>query len=180
MRFLLHICCAPCSLTVVRTLQDMGHEVTGLYYNPNIHPVGEYLRRRDTLRQFQEQMGIKVLYKDNEYDPQIYFKEIAFREANRCFHCYRIRLERTLFIAKRGRFDAYTTSLLYSKFQKHDVIADLGRDLAGGGQVGFFYHDFREGWKEGIEQSKAMGMYRQDYCGCLYSDFERRKKLLSE
>ncbi len=175
-RVLLHICCAPCAVYTVQALKAEGFQVTGLFYNPNIHPAAEYVRRRDTLRQFESALGIKVIYKDAEYDPALYFREVAFREANRCFHCYRLRLEKTLFIAKRGEFDFFTTTLLYSKHQKHDEIAALARDMATGSMAKFLYRDFRTGWREGIEQSKAMGMYRQDYCGCLYSEVERRRK----
>jgi hypothetical protein len=179
-RVLAHICCGPCSITTVKTLQDEGVEVTGLFYNPNIHPLQEYLRRREGVAQAAERLGIPVIFKDNEYDPQQYFREIAWREANRCFHCYSIRLERTLSIAKRGRFDAFTSTLLYSKLQKHDVIRALGQDMAGGGAVAFLYRDFRLGWKEGIETSKAWGLYRQQYCGCLYSECERYAKELEK
>ncbi len=175
-RVLLHICCAPCAVYTVQALKAEGFQVTGLFYNPNIHPAAEYVRRRDTLRQFEAELGIRVIYKDAEYDPALYFREVAFREANRCFHCYRLRLEKTLFIAKRGEFDFFTTTLLYSKHQKHDEIAALARDMATGSKAKFLYRDFRAGWQEGIEKSKAMGMYRQDYCGCLYSEVERRRK----
>ena len=159
----------------VQALREQGVKVVGLFLNPNIHPVAEYVRRRETLRSIESELGIKVIYKDQTYDPQSWFREVAFREANRCMLCYRMRLEQTLFIARRGGFDAFSTTLLYSKRQKHDVIAGLGRDLAAGGKVGFHYADFREGWAEGIERSKALSMYRQDYCGCLYSELERRK-----
>lgn len=98
---------------------------------------------------------------------------MTFREANRCLSCYALRLERTLSIARRGKFDAFTTTLLYSKFQKHDVIQALGRDLAAGSDPDFHYQDFRTGWSQGIALSKEWGIYRQRYCGCLYSEFER-------
>ncbi|EGJ48815.1 epoxyqueuosine reductase QueH [Desulfocurvibacter africanus] len=175
-RVLLHICCAPCAVYSVQALKAEGFEVTGLFYNPNIHPAAEYIRRRDTLLQFEAELGIKVIYKDAGYDPQIWFREVTFREANRCFHCYRIRLEKTLFIAKHGRFEYFSSTLLYSTKQKHEVIAGLARDMAADGPNRFLYRDFRVGWQEGIEKSTAMGMYRQDYCGCLYSEVERRKK----
>jgi hypothetical protein len=173
-RILVHICCAPCALTTVETLREEGFEPTGLFYNPNIHPAAEYVRRRDAVKDFQNELGIDVIYKDGDYDPKLWFREVAFREDNRCFHCYRMRLERTAHIARRGGFDAFTTTLLYSKHQKHKDIAAYGRDLATE-KTGFLYRDFREGWKRGIERSKALGMYRQDYCGCLYSEVDRRK-----
>lgn len=171
-RVLLHICCGPCSITTIRTLKDQGLEVTGLFYNPNIHPLTEYAKRRDGCLEVAERLGIRVIVKDDEYAPQQWFRAVAFREDNRCFHCYALRLERTAGIARRGGFDAFTTSLLYSKFQKHDVIAGLCRDLSTP-KTRFLYHDFREGWKEGIALSKEWSIYRQQYCGCLYSENER-------
>jgi predicted adenine nucleotide alpha hydrolase (AANH) superfamily ATPase len=173
MKILVHICCGPCAITPVQALLGAGMEVVGLYYNPNIHPLREYLRRREGVAQMAERLGIPVLLKDDEYDPQAYFRAVTFRESNRCLPCYSMRLERTLSIARRGKFDAFTSTLLYSKFQKHDAIRTLGQDLATGSGVAFHYEDFRVGWSEGIAQSKEWGMYRQQYCGCLYSEFER-------
>ena len=174
---LLHICCGPCSITTIRTLQDQGVEVTGLFYNPNIHPLTEYVKRRDGCLEVAEKYGVRVIVKDDEYQPQAWFRAVAHRENNRCFHCYAMRLERTASIARRGGFDAFTSTLLYSKMQKHDEIAALGRDLETS-KARFLYHDFREGWKEGIEISKEWGIYRQQYCGCLYSENERYQREL--
>ncbi len=178
-KILLHICCGPCSITTIQSLQDQGLEVTGLYHNPNIHPLQEYLRRREGVEQVAERLGVRVLYKDSEYDPKTYFRAVAQREDNRCFYCYSMRLERTASIAGRGGFDYFTSTLLYSKFQQHEVIARLGSDL-GKGKARFWYEDFRQGWKQGIETSKDWNIYRQQYCGCLYSEFERYHKELRD
>lgn len=147
--------------------------VTGLYFNPNIHPLQEYLRRREGVAQMAERLGIQVIYKDDEYDPRTYFRAVAYREDNRCLPCYSMRLERTLSIARRGGFEAFSSTLLYSKFQNHELIRTLGLDMAQGSGVAFHYQDFREGWSEGVARSREWGMYRQQYCGCLYSEFER-------
>lgn len=179
MKILVHICCGPCAITPVRALQEAGLDVVGLYYNPNIHPLQEYLRRREGVAQVAHELGFPVIYKDDEYDPQIYFRAVTFREPNRCMVCYSLRMERTVSIARRGNFDLFTTTLLYSKFQKHESIAALGRDLAVGSGVGFHYEDFRQGWSEGIDRSKSWGVYRQQYCGCLYSEFERYQRDLT-
>ncbi len=178
-RLLLHICCGPCSITTVKTLLDQGIEVTGLFYNPNIHPLTEYVKRRDGCLEVAEKLGFNVIVKDNEYKPQQWFRDVAFREDNRCFHCYQNRLERTAQIAKKGGFDLFTTTLLYSKYQKHADIASLGRDLQSE-KTRFHYHDFREGWKDGIDISKEWGIYRQQYCGCLYSENERYQRELGK
>ncbi|MBL3583111.1 epoxyqueuosine reductase QueH [Oleidesulfovibrio alaskensis] len=172
-RVLVHACCGPCSITTMQTLLREGHEVTGLFFNPNIHPLREYLARRQGMVDVAHRLGVKVIYFDREYDPQAWMREIAFREANRCFHCYRIRLERAVSVARRGGFDMVTSTLLYSRKQQHERIAALGSDLCGDGRLRFLYRDFREGWQQGIETSKAWGIYRQQYCGCLYSETER-------
>jgi predicted adenine nucleotide alpha hydrolase (AANH) superfamily ATPase len=176
-RVLLHVCCGPCAVATVEMLRDEGFEVTGLFLNPNIHPLQEYLRRRDAALETAERMGFKLIVRDAEYDPAAYMRAVAFREANRCFHCYEMRLSRAVQIAKRGNFDAFTSTLLYSKHQKHEVIKGLCADLATG-SVPFLYRDFRAGWQRGIEESKRMGIYRQQYCGCLYSEVERYQKEL--
>lgn len=170
---LLHICCGPCAIVPVQSLQDQGFKVTGLFSNPNIHPLQEYLKRREGARQAAERLSIDVIFKDSDYDPEHYFRHIAFRENNRCLLCYQLRLERTLSIAKRGRFDFFSTTLLYSRQQKHEAVASLARDMAGNGRVRFLYQDFRPGWRQGIEVSQQWGLYRQQYCGCVYSEVER-------
>lgn len=178
-RLLLHICCGPCSITTLKSILDEGFDVTGLFYNPNIHPLTEYVKRRDGCREVAEKLGIKVIVKDDEYDPQTWFRDVVFREGNRCFHCYARRLERTAQIARKGGFDYFSTTLLYSKYQKHDDIAALCRDLQTE-KTRFYYHDFREGWREGIKTSKEWGIYRQQYCGCLYSENERYRNELEK
>jgi len=172
---LLHICCGPCALYPVERLRQEGFRVVGLFSNPNIHPLQEYLKRKQAVLAAAETLELELIVKDEDYDPQAFMRRIAFREEQRCFFCYQMRLERTLSIARRGGFDAFSTSLLYSKRQNHERIADLGQAVAGGGQTGFVYRDFRTGWQEGIERSKSLGLYRQQYCGCLLSEFERFK-----
>lgn len=179
MRILVHICCGPCAITPVSALLGAGMEVTGFYYNPNIHPLQEYLRRREGVEQVAQRLGIRVLFKDDEYDPQVYFRAVTFREANRCLPCYALRLERTVAIARRGRFEAFTSTLLYSKFQKHDQVRSLGADMAQNSGLCFHYQDFRAGWSEGVNLSREWGIYRQQYCGCLYSEFERYRTELN-
>jgi len=176
-RILLHICCGPCSIYPVSYLQRKEMEIMGLYLNPNIHPLTEYIKRKKALEEVSQKMGFKVIYKDEEYNPKTYFRQISFREENRCFYCYQMRIERTISIAVRGGFDYFSTTLLYSKFQKHQIIKQLCEDLSKN-KIKFFYHDFREGWNFGIEKSKEMGIYRQQYCGCIFSEFERYKKEL--
>lgn len=172
MKILLHICCGPCSIYPVRILREEGHDIHGYYYNPNIHPYREYIRRRDALAEWAESINLPVIYSD-DYDLREYLRRIVYREAERCRFCYSMRLEKAAFIARRGKFDALTTTLLYSKFQKHSLIEETGKAAARGKGVEFLYRDFRDGWKEGVERSKQLGMYRQQYCGCIFSEKER-------
>ncbi len=172
-RVLLHICCGPCSLYPVQDLRRQGYEVVGIFYNPNIHPLQEYLRRRHGALEAADHLGLKMIWKDDEYDPGTYLRQVAFREPKRCFLCYQMRLERTMSIAGRGNFDFFSTTLLYSIHQQHQEIVHLGRDMAGNKTLQFLDRDFRPGWKAGIEQSLELRIYRQQYCGCLYSEVER-------
>ncbi len=178
-RVLLHICCGPCSISTLETLHELGFAVTGLFYNPNIHPLTEYVKRRDGCLQVANRLGINVILKDNEYKPQEWFRDVAYREGNRCFHCYARRMERTVQIARKGKFDFFSSTLLYSKYQKHATIAQLCHDLESD-KTKFLYHDFREGWQRGIDKSRAWGIYRQQYCGCLFSENERYQKELKK
>ena len=100
-------------------------------------------------------------------------RNVAFRENDRCSFCYHDRLRSTALIAKRGNFDYFTSTLLYSKHQKHEQIRTMGVSVGKSVGVPFYYEDFRIGWKEGIESSKEMEMYRQSYCGCIYSEKQR-------
>lgn len=172
MKLLLHICCGPCAVFPVRVLRRDAVEVMGFFYPHNIHPYSECLRRRDTLRDYADRIGLKVIFQKG-YDLEGFLRSVAHREANRCTYCYHDRLRATALTARRGRFDGFTTTLLYSKFQKHELIKSIGEAVGRSVGVPFVYHDFRPGWKEGIDESKQLGLYRQAYCGCIYSEKER-------
>lgn len=172
MKVLMHICCAPCSIHPMRVLREDRLEVMGFFYRHNIHPYSECLRRQQTLQDYAERIDLKVIYPP-DYDLEGFLRNVVFRESNRCSQCYHDRLRTTALMARRGKFDAYTTTLLYSKFQKHDQIRSIGEAVGKSTGVPFYYRDFRIGWKEGVEESKRLGMYRQQYCGCIYSEKER-------
>jgi epoxyqueuosine reductase len=107
------------------------------------------------------------------YDMEEFLKSVAFREADRCYTCYSMRLNYAAKMAKDRAFDAFTTTLLYSKYQKHDLIRSIGETLAKEYGISFYYQDFRVGWSEGVRISKEKGLYRQPYCGCIYSEKDR-------
>lgn len=144
----------------------------GFFYNPNIHPFQEYRRRLEAVESFFRDRGIRLIVRD-EYDLEGFLRAVVFREENRCAYCYHRRLEATARMARRGKFDAFTTTLLQSKHQNHGMIKEIGEALGKKLGIPFYYEDFRSGWKEGIEISKEMGLYRQHYCGCIYSEKER-------
>lgn len=177
-RLLAHVCCGPCAIAPVERLQAQGVELVGVYYNPNIHPLQEYLRRRQGLVQVAVRMGFQTLYLDDEYAPQDFFHTIHGREEQRCDACYALRLNRVAALAAQLGFPAFTSTLLYSKYQRHEAIRAAGERAAETHGVEFFYQDFREDWRRGIELSKEWGVYRQQYCGCLYSEFERYRREL--
>jgi len=172
LKILLHICCAPCAIYPVKFLREQGMDVMGFFYRHNIHPYTECLKRQEALEFYAEQISLRVIYQDG-YDLEGFIQNVAFRESNRCSYCYHERLRSTALVAKRGKFDYFTSTLLYSKFQKHDTIKSMGESIGKSVGVKFYYQDFRTGWKNGIEESKNIGLYRQQYCGCIYSEKER-------
>ncbi len=175
MNILLHICCGPCAVYPVKVLGAAGHRVEGYFDNPNIHPYQEFLRRLDSLEKFAGQAQFPVIW-NKEYDIEEFFRQVAFREEERCRCCYQLRLTRTARMARDRGFKAFTSTLLYSRYQQHDLIQELARQAATEAGVDFYYEDFRRGWAEGIAQSKALGLYRQNYCGCLFSERERLQR----
>jgi predicted adenine nucleotide alpha hydrolase (AANH) superfamily ATPase len=171
-KVLLHICCAPCSIYVLRQLRNEGADVKGYFYNPNIHPYTEFLKRLTTLENFAR-ICLLPLTIDKEYDLERFLGGALEKGKDRCLFCYRIRLSKAFQAAADAGVDGVTTTLLYSKHQRHDQIKAMGEELALQTGMPFIYRDFRVGWKEGIEQSKALNMYRQPYCGCIFSEHER-------
>ncbi len=172
MKVLLHVCCANCAIYPIKTMRDEGLEVMGFFYRHNIHPYTECVKRQEALQAYAEQINLKVIYQEG-YDIEGFIQHVAFRESERCNYCYHDRLRSTALLAKRGKFDYFSSTLLYSKHQKHDLIRTMGESVGKSVGVSFLYQDYREGWKEGIECSKQMGLYRQHYCGCIYSEKER-------
>lgn len=175
MRLLLHTCCGPCSIYPVDVLRKKGMEVYGYFYNPNIHPFTEWKKRRDTLEQYANDIDLKVIF-DEGYHLEDFLRKVVHRESIRCQFCYFMRLRQAAAVAKRGKFDAFSTTLLVSPFQKHGLIKEIGEAVGKEKGISFYYEDFRPGFKEATARSKELGMYRQQYCGCIYSEKERYVK----
>ncbi len=250
MKILVHICCAPCFTYVHKALRAEGLKIVGFFYNPNIHPYQEFLRRLHCLERYTALRPVEVIY-DKEYnldkyllgalkvkydpdqellgnkavltskhqgskggfqekvemkesfqiqltprDPkssEIKSYEISDKDSEpdednghktkkrtadsdfnpRCGYCIRLRLARTAELAVKEGFDAFTTTLLESRYQPHDYIRFIGEKLGNEKNILFYYQDFRNGWKESIKISKELELYRQPYCGCIFSEYER-------
>ena len=120
-----------------------------------------------------EKQGIVRMIYQNRYDLVDFLRSVVFRESDRCRICYHRRLEAAAHVARKGKFDAFTSTLLGSRLQDHDLIKEIGSAVGKENEIPFYYADFREGWAAGRERSLNMGLYRQDYCGCIYSEKER-------
>ena len=172
MKILLHICCAPCTIYPLEAMTLLGHRVRGFFFNPNIHPYLEFTRRAATLEDFSAKAGLPVIW-DRNYNLEEFFRNVVFREADRCRFCYYQRLLATARVARGGKFDAFTSTLLYSKFQNHELIRTIAQQVVQEVGVPFYYEDFRKGWAEGANKTKKMGLYKQQYCGCVFSERDR-------
>lgn len=159
-------------------LKGQGWTAHGYFFNPNIHPYSEYRRRRETLADFAGREDWPVIFA-SEYPLEEYFRRVAYREGERCRFCYALRLRQAARVAKKGRFDAFSTTLLVSPYQKHDLVREVGEAAAADYGVPFHYEDYRSGFRDGVRRSRELGLYRQQYCGCVFSErerFERREK----
>ncbi len=175
MKVLFHICCAPCAIYPYYHMIEENMGPVGFFYNPNIHPYLEYRKRLDTLRDFAAHADMDLTISEG-YDLDAFLSRVVGKGAARCEQCYRMRLDAAATEAVKQGTPLYTSSLLYSKRQKHDLIIGVARETAVDHRIEFYYEDFRRGWREGIMESKALGLYRQQYCGCIYSEMERYGK----
>lgn len=180
-RILVHICCGPCSIIPLKKLLEGQSKVWGFFHNPNIHPYSEFKKRLESVKRLAALLSVDVIY-DEAYRPTGFIKGMkrsvspgsAYPQKDaRCRYCYSTRLEETAKAAKANGFDAFSSSLLYSRYQDHGEIRRLGVDLAEKYGIIFYYEDFRTFWQDGVDESKAAGLYRQKYCGCVYSKIER-------
>ncbi|WP_165071930.1 epoxyqueuosine reductase QueH [Desulfovibrio sp. ZJ200] len=190
---LLHVCCGPCAIMPLSRLLDEGFALTAWFMNPNIHPLTEYLRRREAAGECAARLGVDILYADETWDITAWLRAVAGRDVppSRCAFCCESRLAAAFAKARELGFAWVSTSLLYSRYQPHETIAAAGQRLTqtyaarpenseacDRGGPAFLYRDFRTDWQAGIDRSKAWGLYRQPYCGCVYSEADRYRKRL--
>lgn len=174
MRILLHTCCGPCSIYPISELRQ-DYEISALFFNPNIHPFLEFKKRRETLLSYCADQNVPVL-DSGQYGLAEFLQRVVFHEQQRCMICYSWRMEETARTASEAGFSGFSTTLLYSLYQNHEQLKKYGLALAKKYTIEFIYRDFREGWQIGIDKSRELGMYRQPYCGCIYSEQERYDK----
>lgn len=221
------MCCGPCAVAVIEQLLAEGHGVTGFFFNPNIHPLSEYMRRREGAEQVAEFYSIPIIFGDAlPYEEQVWFmreartpcassaeeagmphgalfadagngqtvnslnelppavnpvlwlRMIHGREFARCPLCWASRLRQTARYAAQHGFEGMTSSLLYSRYQDHALLKKQGASFAKTSGISFVYADYREFWQYGIDRSKELNLYRQPYCGCMLSEYERYAKKL--
>ncbi len=180
---LLHSCCAPCSSHCIEYLSEC-FSITVFYYNPNIYPEEEYWMRAKEQKHFIERFPTKnkVSFIEGQYDTKAFYDiskglEDVKEGGERCFKCYELRLRETAELAKKLNFDLFTTTLSISPMKNAEKLNEIGGRLAEEVGVGYLFSDFKkgEGFKRSTEISREYGMYRQDYCGCIFSYAERNK-----
>lgn len=187
-RLFLHSCCAPCSSYVLEYLSRY-FEITVFFYNPNISPAEEYEKRVEEIRRMIGEMEFvhPVKLVEGEYDPQVFFRMAKGMEhipegGERCFGCYRLRMEEAARLAKEGNYDYFTTTLSISPLKNAQKIYEIGEELAEIYQVSHLPSDFKKknGYKRSIELSGEYELYRQDYCGCVFSKREREENKMQK
>ena len=169
---LIHCCCAHCAAYTVDYWRQQGYEASAFWYNPNIHPYMEHQHRLEAMETLVRETGLSLIVIDG-YDIVDYFRGVAGREDERCRHCFRMRLLKTAETARDKGFDAFTTSLLISPHQKHELLEEIGGEISADTGVEFFYADLRKRYSDSRHITKGMDIYRQQYCGCVYSEWER-------
>lgn len=174
-KLLIHSCCAPCSSYVLEYLNDY-FDITVFYYNPNIYPKEEFSRRALEQKNLIEKMGLSVNVIVGDFEDDLYYREVRGLESEpeggaRCRVCFRLRFEKTAALAAKLGFDYFTTTLTISPLKDAEIINTLGEEIAKKYSVRFLNSDFkkREGYKRSVELSKKYALYRQNYCGCIFS-----------
>lgn len=181
-RLLLHSCCAPCSSYVIELLSQY-FDIEVFFFNPNIYPEEEYIRRREEQIRLIKEMGLTYRVIELPHDSASFYEAIKGYEqsgegSERCFNCFHLRLEKTAQYAKAHHFDFFTTTLTISPMKNARKLNEIGKALEEEYGVSFLYSDFKKnnGYKCSVELSKQYQLYRQNYCGCVYSQKEARER----
>lgn len=174
-KLLLQVCCAPCSSQVLTRLKE-DFDVDFFYYNPNIYPPEEYEKRADTVKDLVDQMGLETNVIVSKNNPKEFYDYVDTRKddiegGKSCYKCYELRLRETARLAKEKKYDYFTTSLSISPYKKSKWLNEIGENLEKEFGIKYLYSDFKKknGYKNSIELSKKYNLYRQDYCGCIFS-----------
>ena len=175
MKLLLHICCAPCSVACIQSLRAEGIEPTGYWFNPNIHPFVEYRTRRDTLKDYAARIGLALTVNDT-YGLRPFVRAVAEDIGGRCPVCYAARMRETARYAAANGFTHFTSTLFISPYQRHNLLRAAAEEAAQAYGVAFLYRDFRPLFRAGQEEARALELYMQKYCGCVFSEEERYSK----
>lgn len=175
MKLLMHACCAPCSNAPLRHLRDKGIESHIFWYNPNIHPFQEYKSRKNSLIDFSKEEHFPLILED-EYGLRPFVQAVSSNIEGRCPYCYQVRLERSAVVAKEQGFDCFTTSLLISPYQNHELLRDIGEKMGEKHGVDFYYEDFRPLFRPSQDFAREQEYYMQKYCGCIFSEEDRYQK----
>ena len=175
MYLLLHICCGVCLGGPFESLRNTKVRIQGYFYNPNIHPFAEFMGRMDALRILQEAQGISIRYEEG-YGLEDFLRDALPNDEHRCLRCYRMRLRRTAQRAKEMGCDAFSTTLLVSRHQKHELIRQAGTEAAQEFGIPFHYEDWRPLNLKSFEAAKSSAIYRQRYCGCIFSEYEASRR----
>lgn len=176
-KILLHMCCAPCATAVLENLRADGYEVTGYFYNPSIHPWKEFKRRLDAVKEWAPAVNLPVIYHE-EYPLEENIR-MLLNSDNRCFSCFADRMKRTAELASEMGIGLFTSTLSVSPYQNHGLLIEAGESATESLDVQYLYRDFRDSYRRSIELSRCAGMYRQPYCGCVFSERDRYLKAKS-
>lgn len=176
MKLLLHTCCAPCLIYPLEKLRAQGFEVGGYFYNPNIHPFDEYNKRKQAVADFSKAANVDIDYP--QYQPEEFFQAVNLKETppQRCAICWSMRLKKTAQAAKAKGYDCFSTTLLVSPYQDQELLRNIGNTVSAEQRVGFYYEDFRPGFRKAHAEARSKGVYCQKYCGCIYSEIERCRR----
>ena len=176
MKLLLHTCCAPCVIHPFEALKGEGFKITSFFYNPNIHPYTEYINRKGALEDYSKRYKIPVVF--HKYDIENYFRRISGNEGlgARCRLCWQMRLEETALFGTQNNYDLFTTTLLVSPYQSQSIIKAIGEETGDKYGINFLFKDFTGGFRKAQDKAREENLYRQKYCGCVFSERERYDK----